>query len=47
MAQLEALAGSDERLDLIAEDIAPYENRLDAMEDKAMLICISRRIRRG
>ena len=36
LAQFEANIGSDERLDLIAEDIAYYENRLEAMEGKAM-----------
>ena len=44
-AQLEAVVGADERLGLIAEDIvAHYEDRLEAMEGKAMIVCMSRRI---
>ncbi len=44
-AQLEAVVGADERLKLIAEDIvAHFENRLEAMDGKAMIVCMSRRI---
>ena len=44
-AQLEAVVGADERLGLVAEDIvAHYENRLEAMDGKAMVVCMSRRI---
>ncbi len=44
-AQLEAVVGTGERLKLIAEDIvAHYENRLEAMDGKAMIVCMSRRI---
>ena len=44
-AQLEAVVGAEERLRLIAEDIvAHYENRLEAMDGKAMIVCMSRRI---
>ena len=41
----EAVVGTDERLGLIAEDIvAHFENRLEAMDGKAMIVCMSRRI---
>ena len=44
-AQLEAVVGSQKRMALIAEDIVShYENRLDAMDGKAMVVCMSRRI---
>ena len=44
-AQLEAVVGADERLGLVAEDIvAHFENRLEAMDGKAMIVCMSRRI---
>ena len=44
-AQLEAVVGAGERLKLVAEDIvAHYENRLEAMDGKAMIVCMSRRI---
>ena len=44
-AQLEAIVGSDKRLALVAKDIvAHYEARLEAMEGKAMIVCMSRRI---
>ncbi|MDD3926509.1 MAG: type I restriction endonuclease subunit R [bacterium] len=44
-AQLEALVGTDERLNLIAEDmINHFEKRLEAMQGKAMIVCMSRRI---
>ena len=44
-AQLEAIVGSEKRLALVAEDIVNhFENRLEAMEGKAMIVCMSRRI---
>ena len=44
-AQLEAVVGTDERLGQVAEDIlAHFENRLEAMDGKAMIVCMSRRI---
>ena len=44
-AQLEAIVGSDKRLALVARDIvAHFETRLEAMEGKAMIVCMSRRI---
>ncbi len=44
-AALEALVGNPKRIDLIAEDLAKhYERRLEAMEGKAMIVCMSRRI---
>ena len=44
-AQLEAIVGSDKRLRLIARDIVGhFEKRLDAMDGKAMVVCMSRRI---
>jgi type I restriction enzyme, R subunit len=42
---LEALVGSDRRVHLIAKDlIEHFEARLEAMDGKAMLVCMSRRI---
>ena len=44
-AQLEAIVGSEKRLRLVAEDIVNhYEIRLEAMDGKAMIVCMSRRI---
>jgi type I restriction enzyme, R subunit len=44
-AQLEAIVGSEKRVKLIARDIVEhYEKRLEAMEGKAMVVCMSRRI---
>ena len=44
-AQLEALVGTEKRLKLIAKDIvAHFETRLEAMDGKAMVVCMSRRI---
>jgi len=44
-AQLEALVGSENRLKLIARDLVDhFENRFAAMEGKAMVVCMSRRI---
>lgn len=44
-AHLEAVVGSDKRVELIAKDLVNhYEQRLDAMDGKAMAVCMSRRI---
>ena len=44
-AQLEALVGADKRINLIANDIVGhFEHRLEAMDGKAMVVCMSRRI---
>ena len=44
-AQLEALVGTEKRLKLIAEDLVKhFEERLSAMDGKAMIVCMSRRI---
>ena len=44
-AQLEALAGAEKRLQQVAQDIVShYETRLEALEGKAMIVCMSRRI---
>lgn len=44
-AQLEALVGTDKRMKLIAEDLVKhFEARLEAMDGKAMIVCMSRRI---
>ncbi|NCB39872.1 MAG: type I restriction endonuclease subunit R [Erysipelotrichia bacterium] len=44
-AALEALVGDSKRIALIAKDIVQhYERRLEAMEGKAMIVCMSRRI---
>ena len=44
-AQLEALVGTEKRLKLIAEDLVRhFETRLEAMDGKAMIVCMSRRI---
>ena len=44
-AQLEALVGTEKRLGLIADDITKhFEERLEAMDGKAMIACMSRRI---
>ena len=44
-AQLEAVVGAEKRLKLIAKDIVDhFEGRLEAMEGKAMVVCMSRRI---
>src|SRR2546426_766687 len=44
-AQLEAIVGSDKRLGIIAPDIVNhFEERLQAMDGKAMVVCMSRRI---
>jgi type I restriction enzyme R subunit len=44
-AQLEAIVGSEKRLTLIAQNIAEhFEQRLEAMDGKAMIVSMSRRI---
>ncbi|GAB4175655.1 MAG: type I restriction endonuclease subunit R [Wenzhouxiangellaceae bacterium] len=44
-AQLEAVVGSKKRLELVARDIVEhFENRCEALEGKAMVVCMSRRI---
>ncbi|OPY34577.1 MAG: hypothetical protein A4E32_00307 [Methanomassiliicoccales archaeon PtaU1.Bin124] len=44
-AALEALVGSERRIKLIAKDIVDhYEKRQQAIEGKAMIVCMSRRI---
>jgi len=44
-AALEAIVGSEKRINLIAQDIVDhFERRLEAMEGKAMVVCMSRRI---
>jgi type I restriction enzyme R subunit len=44
-AALEALVGNPKRIELIAADLVNhYERRLEAMEGKAMIVCMSRRI---
>ena len=44
-AQLEALVGTEKRVGLIADDIVThFAERLEAMDGKAMIVCMSRRI---
>jgi type I restriction enzyme, R subunit len=44
-AALEAVVGEQKRIDLIAEDmVRHFEARLEAMDGKAMVVCMSRRI---
>jgi type I restriction enzyme R subunit len=44
-AQLEAVVGSQKRLEVVARDIVEhFERRLEAMDGKAMVVCMSRRI---
>ncbi len=44
-AQLEAIVGSEKRLKLVARDIVEhFERRLEAIEGKALIVCMSRRI---
>jgi len=44
-ARLEAVAGADRRVSLIAEDIVQhFEKRQEAIDGKAMIVCMSRRI---
>lgn len=42
---IEALVGSDKRLAMVAKDIVEhFENRVSALDGKAMVVCMSRRI---
>ncbi len=44
-AQLEAIVGAEKRIALVAQDVVEhFEKRLDAMDGKAMVVCMSRRI---
>ena len=44
-AQLEAVVGAERRLALLAKDIVEhFEARLEALDGKAMIVCMSRRI---
>ena len=44
-AQLEAVVGAEKRVKQVAEDIVDhFEQRLEALEGKAMVVCMSRRI---
>ena len=44
-AQLEAVVGAEKRLELVARDIVEhFEKRCEAMDGKAMIVCMSRRI---
>ena len=44
-ARLEAMVGTPRRIELIARDIVQhFEQRLDALEGKGMVVCMSRRI---
>jgi type I restriction enzyme R subunit len=44
-AALEALVGAEQRIGLVAQDLVHhFERRLEAMDGKAMIVCMSRRI---
>ena len=44
-AQLEAVVGAEQRLALVARDIVEhFEERIEALDGKAMVVCMSRRI---
>ena len=44
-AQLEAIVGTEKRLAIVAQDIvAHFEERIEVMDGKAMVVCMSRRI---
>jgi len=44
-AQLEAIVGSENRIKLVARDLVDhFEKRLEVMDGKAMVVCMSRRI---
>jgi type I restriction enzyme R subunit len=44
-AQLEAVVGAEKRMGIVARDIVEhFEKRLEAMDGKAMIVCMSRRI---
>ena len=45
LAQLEAIVGTEKRLAIVAQDIvAHFEERIEVMDGKAMVVCMSRRI---
>ncbi|MCL4553372.1 MAG: type I restriction endonuclease subunit R, partial [Candidatus Marsarchaeota archaeon] len=44
-ARLEAMVGTEKRIGLVAQDIVKhFEQRLEAMDGKGMIVCMSRRI---
>lgn len=44
-AQLEAMVGTEKRISMVARDIVEhFERRLEAMDGKGMIVCMSRRI---
>ena len=44
-ARLEAMVGTEKRLKLVAEDLVDhFERRLEAMDGKGLIVCMSRRI---
>ncbi len=44
-AALEAMVGAEDRIKLVVQDlVAHFEKRLDTMDGKAMIVCMSRRI---
>ncbi len=44
-AQLEAIVGTEKRLELIGQDLVQhFQQRLEAIDGKAMVVCMSRRI---
>ena len=44
-AQLEAIVGAEDRIALVAQDIVDhFEKRLETMDGKALVVCMSRRI---
>ncbi len=44
-AQLEAIVGAENRLKMVAQDIVEhFERRLEVMDGKALIVCMSRRI---
>ena len=44
-AQMEALVGTEKRIGLVADDIiSHFEERLETMDGKGMIVCMSRRI---
>jgi len=44
-ARLEAMVGAEKRIGLVAQDlVGHFERRLEAMDGKAMIVCMSRRI---
>ena len=44
-SRVEALVGAEDRLKMVAADLVEhFESRVDAMDGKAMVVCMSRRI---